>query len=82
MPLTEFELVCIDENGGIARTSSGAFEEVHAALDAAVARGLGDCERVVVFEAETGSVVWRGTRAAAVKAASHGLEHAPAVLIE
>ena len=67
MPLTEFELVCMDENGGIARTSSGAFEEAHAALGAAVAGGLGDCERVMVFEVETGSVVWQGTRAAAVK---------------
>ena len=31
---------------------------------------LPDCERVVVFEAETGSVVWEGRRTAAVEAAN------------
>jgi len=62
MASTQFEIVCLDEYGGIARSQSGDFPDVDSALQAALTSAPEHFERVVIFNIDTSRVVWQGTR--------------------
>ncbi|HEX3430768.1 MAG TPA: hypothetical protein VHT03_07770 [Rhizomicrobium sp.] len=63
----DYEIVCLDQNGGIARTIRGTFRRLDNALARAAARAPEDCARILVCAVETDSIVWEGSRDRALR---------------
>jgi len=66
----DYEIVCLDENGGISRAIQGTYSGVNMAVVAAAARAPEDCSRIMLCAIKTNSVVWEGSRDEAVEAAA------------
>ena len=58
----DYEIVCLDENGGISRAIRGMYNGLGGAMSVAAARAPAHCSRVVFCAVETNSVVWEGSR--------------------
>lgn len=68
----DYEIVCLDENGGISRAIQGTYSGVEGAVAAAAARAPEYCSRIMLCAVKTNFVVWEGSRAEALAAAAAG----------
>jgi hypothetical protein len=66
----DYEIVCLDENGGISRAMQGRYSGVNTAVVAAAARAPEDCSRIMLCAIKTSSLVWAGSREDALEAAA------------
>jgi hypothetical protein len=65
----DYEIICLDENGGISRAIQATYSGVDTAIAAAAASAPEDCSRIMLCATKTNLVVWEGTREDALKAA-------------
>ena len=65
----DYEIVCLDENGGISRAIQGSYGGVDNAMAMAAEKAPEDCSRVVLCAVKTNSVVWEGSREEVLEAA-------------
>jgi hypothetical protein len=61
----EYEIICLDQNGGISRAIQGAFGDVHAAVATAAKRAPEHTSRIVLCSIASNAVVWEGSPAEA-----------------
>jgi hypothetical protein len=66
----DYEIVCLDENGGISRAVQGTYSGVDNAVVAAAAEAPAHCSRILLCKIKTSSVVWEGSREEAMEAAA------------
>jgi hypothetical protein len=67
--VVDYEIVCLDENGGIAHAAQGTYSGVENAVVAAAATAPEDCSRILLCAVKSNAVVWQGSRDDAIVAA-------------
>lgn len=72
--LVDYEIVCLDENGGISRAVQGTYTGLDSAVAVAAAKAPSDCSRILLCAMKTNFVVWEGSRADALAAAARSAD--------